>query len=214
MLGAKHVDGLAERDVELVVRADAADARRVVVGFLRRRDQVALLDDHEGGDVRSLVEELGGREHQHAVLLGEEQEAVLGEADAVRHRELDRRRELAHVVGDAVLVAVGDRIDLALARAHEGDDALRSDRHVARVRHDGVEADLETVRQLDAGESLLDRLGLRPGLGDLRHLRRAGGLEFPQLFEISGARRLGERRADSKRKGGDSRRRTLHGFPP
>jgi len=39
-------------------------APRVIGVF--RRDQLPLLDHHEGGDVRSFVEVLGGREHQHA----------------------------------------------------------------------------------------------------------------------------------------------------
>ena len=108
---------LTERDVELAVGADVAHPRRVVVALLVWRDQLALLDDLLDGHVRQLVEELGRRENQNAVLLGDEQKAVRGEADTVGNGELQRRREILDLVGDAVLVAVGDDPDLVLARA-------------------------------------------------------------------------------------------------
>jgi hypothetical protein len=88
----------------------------------------------------------------------------LREAHAVRDGEADRRRELLDLVGHAILVAVGDRPHLALARADERHHALRPDRDVAGIRHDGIEPDLEPARQLDAGEILLDRLRLGAGL--------------------------------------------------
>jgi hypothetical protein len=95
------------------------------------------------------------------------------------------------LVGDTILVAVGDRPHLALAGADERHHALRPDREMAGIRHDGIEPDLESARQLDAGEILLDRLRLGSGLRNLRDVhRRAGGLEVGQLFEIARGRRL------------------------
>ena len=149
LLGRRNVEGLAERDVELVVRPDIADARRVVEGFLVGGDQIALLDHVPDRHVRALVEELGRREHHHPVLLGDVEEAVLGEADAVRDDEVDGRREPLHFVGDAVLVAVRDDPHVVLARADENRDPLRADSHMAGVRNDCEEFDLETVRNVD-----------------------------------------------------------------
>ncbi len=125
LFGSVDVIGLPERDVELVVRPDAADAGRMVEAFLRGRDQFALLHDRRHCDVRTLVEELGGREGQYPVLLDGEQKAVLREADAVRIAELDRRRELPHVLGNAHVATIRQRVDLGLAGADIGDDPLR-----------------------------------------------------------------------------------------
>ena len=108
----------------------------------------------------------------------------------------DRRCELLDLVGHAVLVAVGDRPRLALARADEHHHALRPDRHMAGIRHDRIEVDLEPGRQLDAGEVLLDRVRFRSGLRNLRDVhRRSGGLELRQFFEIARGRllRMGQR---------------------
>ena len=141
----------------------------------------------------------------------------LREAHAVRDREADRRRELLDLVGHAVLVAVGDGPDLALARADERHHALRADRHVARVRHDGVEADLEAARQLDAGEIFLDRLRLRSRLRNLRDIhRRSGGLELGKPLEIARARllRMGERRPHEHKRRGGAQQRVPHVFLP
>ena len=146
LLRREHVERLSERDVELVVRPDAAHARGVVIGFLLAGNQLTLLHDNEGGDVRAFVEELGCGENKHAVLLGDEQKAVLGEAHPIRDDETDRRRELLDLVGHAVLVAVGDGPHLALARTDERHHALRSDGHVAGIRYDGIKADLEPSR--------------------------------------------------------------------
>ena len=183
--------------------------------FLLRRDQLALLDHDEGGDVGALVEELGGGKDQHAVLLGDEEKAVLREADAVRDGEGDRGRELLDLVGDAILVAVGDRPHLAFARADERHHALRPDGDVAGIRNDGIEPDLEPARQLDAGEILLDRVGLRAGLRYLRDVhRRAGGLEVGQLFEIARGRRLRHSRPSQHQCRGDAQQRVFHVFLP
>jgi hypothetical protein len=91
----------------------------MIVGHLVGRDQLPLLDNHADGHVRVLVEELGGRKHEDLVGLDHEHEAVFRETNAVRHIEVERRRESLHVVGDAILVAVDDRVDVGLARADE-----------------------------------------------------------------------------------------------
>ena len=182
----RHVERLAERDVELVVGADAADPRRVIVALVLLRDQLALRHDRHRDHVRAFIKELRGRIHQHAVLLDDEQKAVLGEARPVGEDEIERRSERLDLLGDADLAAVGHGIDLRLAGADEGDDALRPDRHMARIGNERIEADMEAVRQLDLGQILLDRVGLGAGLRNGRNVgRRAGGLELSELFQIA-----------------------------
>ena len=217
LLRRVHVEGLSERDVELVVGPDAAHPGGVVVGFFLGRDQLALLHDDEGSDIGAFVEELGGGIDQHAVLLGDEEETILRETHAVGNGKADRGRELLDLVGDTILVAVGDRPHLALAGADERHHALRPDREMAGIRHDGIEPDLESARQLDAGEILLDRVRLGPGLRNLRDVhRRAGGLEVGQLFEIARGRRLrlGQSRPGQHERRGDAQQRVLHVFLP
>ena len=84
LLLRRHVEGLTESDVELVVRSDAADAGRVVEALLRRRDQLALFHDDTSRHIGTFIEELRRRELQHPVLLGDIEHAVAGEADSVR----------------------------------------------------------------------------------------------------------------------------------
>ena len=84
LLLCRHIVGLAELDVELVVRPDAAFARGVVEALFRLRDQLALRNHDANRDVLALVEELGGRILQDPVLLDDVQEAILREAGAVR----------------------------------------------------------------------------------------------------------------------------------
>ena len=81
------VVGLAERDIKLAVRPDPADAGGVVEAFLFGRDQIALRDDRAHGRIGPFKEELGGREGQDAVALGDVQEPVGREAGAVRNVE-------------------------------------------------------------------------------------------------------------------------------
>ncbi len=113
------------------------------------RDQLALGHDDAGRYVRALEEELGGRKHQHPVLLGDEQEPVFGEAHPVGNGELDRRREGFDLVGHAVVIAIGDGPDVGLAGADERHRSLRRDRHVPGVGDDRVERDFESRWQLD-----------------------------------------------------------------
>ena len=199
LLRREDVEGLAERDVDLVVRPDGADPRRVVVAFLLDRNQLATRNHFKGGDVGALVEELGRRIDQHAVLLGDVEEAIVGKAGTVRDREVDRRSEILHLVGDAVFVAVGNRPDRGFARADEGHNALRSDRHVARVRHHGIELDLEPAGQIDAFEGLTDAVGIGAALLDDLEFRHAGGLEGAELLQV--ALRQNRRREEQGRQG-------------
>ena len=166
----RDVIGLAELDIELVVRPDSAFARAMIEALLRLRNQLSLGDDDADADVRALIEELRRRILQNAVLLDHVEEPVLGEAGAVRDFLSKRRGELLDLdaLGDACAVAVGHRPDLVLARADEGHDALRADRHMACVGNDRVKVDVETGRQGDLLEDLLDRVRLRPGLWNRR----------------------------------------------
>ena len=161
---ARHVERLAELDVELLVRPDRADAGGVIVGFVGAGDQLAVLDHIADRDVGALVEEFGCRELPHAVALGDVEEPVLGKTDAVRDDEVERGCEALHLVGGPVLVAIGDRPDGILARADEGDHALRPDGHVPGVGDDRVEIDLEARRQLDLLQVLAQLVGIGAGL--------------------------------------------------
>ena len=97
-----------------------------------------------------------------------------------------RRSKRLDLVSDARLAAVGDRIDVGLAGADEGHDALRPNRHVAGIGDERVEADVEAVRQFDLFQILLDRVGLGAGLRNGRNIRRrAGGLHSSKLFQIA-----------------------------
>src|SRR5215213_302172 len=201
LLRRRHIERLSERDVELVVRPNAAGAGGVIVRLLLGRDEIALLHHLERRHVRPLVEELGCREDEHAVLFGDEKETILREADAVWNLECNRRRKFLHLIGDTGLGAVRDRPHLALARAHKRDDALRPNRDVTRIGHESIEINFEPAWQLDLGERFLDRLRFRAGLRDVRHLWRARLLEVAELFEIARRRRwLSEnRRGECKR---------------
>src|ERR1700735_448391 len=162
----RHIVGLADLDVELVVGPDAAFARGVVEALFRLGDQLALGNDDANRDVLALVEELGGRILQDPVLLDHIQESVFREARAVRQSLWQTRREFLDL--DAALGAraraIGHRPDLALARADKGYDALRTDRHVARVGDERIELNVEAGRQFDLVlQNLPDGVRLRSG---------------------------------------------------
>jgi len=160
----------------------------VVERFLPGRDQLALVHHDSDGDIRTFIEELGGRQHQHAVLLSDVKEPVLGEADAIGNDKIDRRGELLDLVGDAVLVAIGDHPDVLLARAHEGGNALRPDGDVPRIRHDRIKFDLEPVRQFDAFEILAQLIRVFTGLFDGLEIHRGAGRLHPlEFFHIVGS---------------------------
>jgi hypothetical protein len=101
-------------------------------------------------------------------VLGDDQEAVARPAHAVRHLEVERRRERLDLVGDAVAVAVGHGPHGRLARADEQHVGRRRDRHVTRVGDDRVEVDAEAGRQLHFLQVLADRIGVAAGLRDRR----------------------------------------------
>ena len=73
---ARAVEGLAEADVELVVRTDGADASRVVVGFFIRRNQFTLFDDGDSDRIRAFHEVFRRREPDHAVALDDIEHTV------------------------------------------------------------------------------------------------------------------------------------------
>ena len=111
---ARHVEGLAQRNIQAVIGPDAADAGSVVVGLFFNRDQLALLDDRHGNDVIAFIEILGGRIDDDAVALGNVEEAVLREADAMRNLHVERSGEQLHVIRHARLAAVRQSIDMLL----------------------------------------------------------------------------------------------------
>jgi hypothetical protein len=126
------------------------------------------------------------REHHHPVLLGDVEEAVLGEAHAVRDDEVDRRCEALHLVRHAVLVAVGDHPHVFLAGADENRNPLRPDCHVTGIRDDREELDLEAVRDFDLLQIGAKLVGIFPCLLDRFEIGRgrACGLHRPELLQI------------------------------
>jgi hypothetical protein len=158
----------------------------VVEALFRLGDQLALRNDDANRDVLALIEELGGRILQNPVLLDHIQEAIFREAEAVRQPLWQTRREFLDL--DAALSArtraIGHRPDLVLAGADEGHDALRADRHVARVGNKGVELNVEPGRQFDLLlQNLLDGVRLRSGLRDGRPIHRRGHMHALQSLE-------------------------------
>jgi hypothetical protein len=182
----------------------------MVERLLLDRDQLSLAHDFDHGDVRGLVEELGGRKIEHTIVLHDDQETLVGPADAVRDLEVERRREHLHFVGDAVAVAIGHRPDSGLARADEEHVGRGRHRHVPGVRHDGEEIDLEAGGQPDALEVLADRVGIRAGLRHGGNVQiRSRDLELLQLFEILGlcCSLPRERKGEHPRRGPDGKGR-------
>ena len=88
--------------------------------------------------------------------------------------------------------AIRHRVDLGLARADERHDALRTDGDVARVRHQRVQRNVESRRQLDLGQVLLDLVGLCARLRNRRPVDRTRRVHRTERFELR--RRHGERR--------------------
>src|SRR5690606_22370448 len=176
---------IAERDIQLVVRTDAAGTCTVVEAFFSHRDEFTLWNDDARGDVRPFIEELGCWKYQHAVVLDTVQEAVLGEAQSIRHFEAYGGREALHVVCHAALGSVCYRPYLVFPSADKHDAGRGPDRHVPGVRHNGIEADRESLGKLDVLENALDCLGtitcLRDGLDIQRGACRA---HVHELFNV------------------------------
>jgi len=203
---------LAEGDGELVVRADGTDPRAVVVTLFILGYQLAGRHHDVRRHVRPLVEELGGREHQHAVVLGDEQKAVRAETGA-RLGEGDRRGEALHLVGGAVLGAIGDRPQVGLAGADEDHSAGRPDCHMAGIGHYSVEVNAKPFGQLDAFEVLADGIGGGAVLGNGLHVQGlAGGLHRAHALQgfVTGRRRDGSGAAQRKQ-GAQGQAEGLHG---
>jgi hypothetical protein len=214
LLLGRHVEGLAEGDIDLSVGADTADAGGVVVALLRGRDEIALLQNLECCDVGPLVEKLRRRKLKDPVLLGHVKHAVRREADTIREVEGQGGCEHLHLVGNAILVPIRDGVDVLLAGTDEDDSGIRPHGHVACIRHEGVELDLEALRQLDALQIAAKRVGLAPLLWNGLRLLGARALEVAQTLEIAGGRlngRLGERRHRQGSRRHGSQQQTLHG---
>ncbi len=129
----------------------------MVERLLFPRDQRTLDDLH--GHVGAFVEELRGGEDQHAIVLCKIEKAVLAHAGPVGDGKGDARREAFDLVGDPVAIPVRDGPHGRLAGADEDRADVIADRHVPCIRDDGVEADLEAGRQLDALQSPAQRHG-------------------------------------------------------
>ena len=159
------------------------------------RNQAALLHDRMSGHIRRGVGSLRGREDQYAVLFGDIERSVRREADAVGDDEIDRRRERPDVVGDAVLVLVGDGPDLCCHRGPDEHDAGRwPDRHLTRAWDDRIQTDLGSGRQLDARknrrECLRGRAGLRNDFGALLAVASCGGCPHSSAAALLAAKAM------------------------
>jgi hypothetical protein len=185
----EHVEGLAERDIELVVRPDAADPGGVVIALLVDGDEFSLGHDGNGHHVGALVEELCRRIHDHPVLLRHVEKAILGETGAVGDGQLERLGETLHLVRHPVLVAVGHDPGIVLAGSDKDRDPLGANRHMAGVGDDCIELDLEARRQLDSLQSLANRCGIGSALFDEGEFLDAGRLHLTDRFEIGLGRR-------------------------
>ena len=180
-----HVVGLTQRHIDLTLVVDAAGACAVVVAFFFNGDQLALRHHLDDGHVRAFIEELGRGEVEHAVVLGDDQEAVACPAHAVGVGELQAGREGLHLVGHAVAVAVGDGPHGGLAGAHEEHVGAGRNGHVAGVGHHGEEVDGKARRQLDALEVGADGVGVAPGLRHHRDVQVGGGdLHLLELLDV------------------------------
>ena len=181
---SRHVKRLSKGDIELVVRADGAGAGPMVEGLLLNRNKG--LDDAIDGDIRALVEKLDRGKDENTIVLDHIENAVVGNAHAVRDLHLDARREDLDLVCDAVPVAVGDGPGLGLARSHEDHSDTLADRHVPCVGHDGEKVDLEARRHLDLLQVLADLRSHGLVLRNHRYVQAgAGHLEAAHLVDIA-----------------------------
>ena len=91
----------------------------MVIGLFLDWNQLALWDNLNDGYIGTLVEELGGREVQHTVVLDHDEKAVLGPADGIRVGELQRWGKRLHLVGYAIAISISYRPDRCLARSNK-----------------------------------------------------------------------------------------------
>ena len=114
------------------------------------------------------MEELGCREHQNAIALGDVKKAILRKGRTVRDIELQRWREVLDLVGHPITIAVHNRPDFVLFCTHEKNRALWCHCHVPGIRHQGIELNLETSRHLDALQCFPNGISFRCILVDDR----------------------------------------------
>lgn len=91
----------------------------MVIGLLLDGNQLALWDHFNNGHIRTLVEELGGREVQHPIVLDYNKKAILGPADGIRVGKLQRWGKRLHLVGHTIAVSISYRPDRCFARSNE-----------------------------------------------------------------------------------------------
>ena len=113
---------------------------------------------------------------QESVRLGNDQETVFGETHTIGVAEFDRWCESLHLSGCIAIVAVGHSPDGGLARADEQHVGGGGNRHVARIRHHGIQVNLETIRQLDLLQIGTNRIRILAFLGDGRNVHAGGGI--------------------------------------
>ena len=184
LLGWGHVEGLAQGDVDAVVRSDCASTRGVVVGLFFRRNQVALLDHGKCHGVRAFGEVFDSGEHHHAVALSDVQETVRRVAQAGRGVELDAGAEVFNCVSDVVHVAVIREVDVLLAGTDPDCGGIAADSNGAGIRHHGEHVNLEAIGQLDVGQHLFQIGDVGGVLRNALGRRGIGFLERTQLFQI------------------------------
>ena len=135
----------------------------MVVALLSFWNKLAFCDDYSGDNIRTFIKELGRWIFKHSILFDGVQEAVLREAGAVGYFLRQGRREFLDFVTQAAAGAVGHHPDFRFARANKSCDALRSDRDVTSVRHQGVQRNVEAWRQLYFTQILLNLIRLLTG---------------------------------------------------
>ena len=180
-----HVEGLPQADIELVVGADRANPRGVVIGLLVGRNQFALGDDRDRDRIRAFHEKLGGREPQYAVTLGDIKVAVSGVAGAIGYIEADGRCELLDGIRNVIHVPVGRLPYPVLARADPDRALVPADRHMPGVGRHCEKLDLEPGRHLDVRQDILADVG-----GKLRILlydfaaRPSGTFKIAEFIDV------------------------------
>ena len=104
---------------------------------------------------------------------------------------------MLHLIGNPILVAVRDGIDIVLARADENHAGIGTHSHVARIGHDRIKIDLESGRKLDLLEIFPDGICLPPFLCDGPRLSGSRALERREFLQIAG-RRLSSRLSEAR----------------
>src|SRR5262249_5588675 len=113
------------------------------------------------------------------------------------------RREFLDFVTHAAAGAVGHYPDFRFARTHESGDALRPNRNVTSVRHQGVQRNVKAWWQLYFTQILLNLIRLLTGLRDFGPISSAARLmHCTQSFEYGGRIWRGRRWLRSSRPGG------------